>query len=808
MKNEKTPFFLIFLSFFIFFHNIFLSFYHFTLHAERFDKHFLFSYYLYHYKSSLWLPHLYLGMPLFSNIEQGFFYPFSILTKILPPVWCINMIFIVHFLFGGIFIYLYAKKIGLSKEACLGAVFVFLFNGFLLGSYTHMFVLQSYVYIPLLLYLSEKFFENKKYIWLILIGLSLGLQALTGMFQFFYYTVLFLAGYFLFKKIILGLSLHRCFMVFIFVLIISLGIFAVQFFPVYEHYLFSARKFASFAQVMDRPGDTLQFLNILDFVFPEYIQGDFVNAFSPGHFGIISLFLALIAILNYKKAKYKNYILFYSIFFILTLLLAVGKYTPLYYILYHLRIPGFSVFKKPLRIEVLTMFTLAILVGEGIEILRKVVISRKQIFLYLCIFFIFAILICFHLQNQKVALSNPNYSQIINPERFPIGLLKFLHSLSIRNFFILIFLASIFFISLVIKLNLRLKYYLPILIFLNLYLFRNFDTPFFASGELKSSWFREPESVSLIKDKYSKLYRVASLANDDISGCSESNIRSLEEKANWYNLTSLCRAKQFYWTKKTLIENTPIIYDLHSSLGHIVLPTQRYLEFVKTDLEIDPMSSESYNDFIFHPNFLSLTSSSFVIVPRWQDKPYFHNRDLFERIYEDDELYIYYYRWALKKIFFVQDYIIMKNREEILSFIKSSHFDPKRTVIIETIPKNFQPIDKYRYNLKPKYTLEINDYQNDFVELKLSTDTSGFLVFLDAYHPGWKSYIDGKENRVLRANYIFKAIYIPDGGKYRITFKYKPFSFKIGCIISCLTAVFCIFGTIVWREKQMWLRMS
>jgi uncharacterized membrane protein YfhO len=65
---------------------------------------------------------------------------------------------------------------------------------------------------------------------------------------------------------------------------------------------------------------------------------------------------------------------------------------------------------------------------------------------------------------------------------------------------------------------------------------------------------------------------------------------------------------------------------------------------------------------------------------------------------------------------------------------------------------------------------------------------NAFLVLSDTYFPGWKAYVDGKKEKIYRANYNFRAIAL-GAGTHKIEFIYDPLSFKIGAIITLLTLI-------------------
>lgn len=81
---------------------------------------------------------------------------------------------------------------------------------------------------------------------------------------------------------------------------------------------------------------------------------------------------------------------------------------------------------------------------------------------------------------------------------------------------------------------------------------------------------------------------------------------------------------------------------------------------------------------------------------------------------------------------------------------------------------------------------EITRYGNNRVACRVSADAPGFLVLLDSWYPGWKAYVDGRETEVLRANYAFRAVAL-SAGRHDVEFVFEPMSFRIGAAVSVLT---------------------
>lgn len=69
--------------------------------------------------------------------------------------------------------------------------------------------------------------------------------------------------------------------------------------------------------------------------------------------------------------------------------------------------------------------------------------------------------------------------------------------------------------------------------------------------------------------------------------------------------------------------------------------------------------------------------------------------------------------------------------------------------------------------------IRILDFSFNRLDLEIDAvpEDGGWLYYADAYHPGWKAWVDGNEVPVVPANLAFKAIWIGQG-KHRVRFAY------------------------------------
>ena len=70
--------------------------------------------------------------------------------------------------------------------------------------------------------------------------------------------------------------------------------------------------------------------------------------------------------------------------------------------------------------------------------------------------------------------------------------------------------------------------------------------------------------------------------------------------------------------------------------------------------------------------------------------------------------------------------------------------------------------------------------------MKVYCSQPAILVCLDTYAPGWEVKVDGRPNKILRANYMFRAVAL-SAGEHKVEFNYLPRSFVVGAMVSGLT---------------------
>jgi uncharacterized membrane protein YfhO len=96
--------------------------------------------------------------------------------------------------------------------------------------------------------------------------------------------------------------------------------------------------------------------------------------------------------------------------------------------------------------------------------------------------------------------------------------------------------------------------------------------------------------------------------------------------------------------------------------------------------------------------------------------------------------------------------------------------------------------------------VSILSYEPERVTVEAHIDSPGYLVLTDAFYPGWRAQVDGQSVEILRADYYFRAIYLPQGD-HAIEFAYDPTSFRIGLAVS-LVSVLAVAGALGWERLR------
>jgi hypothetical protein len=94
-----------------------------------------------------------------------------------------------------------------------------------------------------------------------------------------------------------------------------------------------------------------------------------------------------------------------------------------------------------------------------------------------------------------------------------------------------------------------------------------------------------------------------------------------------------------------------------------------------------------------------------------------------------------------------------------LDKMRAADFDPRQIALVEGFSQSPPPND----SIAPKTEIHREEYRNNFLRYRVKTDTEGLLVISEVWFPYWQLQVDGKDQELLRANYLFRGVHLGPG---------------------------------------------
>ena len=328
----------------------------------------------------LWNPYSFGGQPLFASLQTGILYPPNLLLLILPVAWAFNATIALHFLLAGVFIFLLCRRLGGSPGAGLLAAISFTFGGFLLSVHNVVSTLQSVTWAPLIFFFLLKALGRGTWSLVLLTALAVLVQFLGGGIEVFLLTqvlVLFLGlfpGTLLPEKEFIPLIGRLKALAAIYLLFLGLG--AVQILPFLEMVQQSFRSTGFSYEEATRwslAWRELVYIFLPDFFWrgTKYYYVD-QNWLKSIYLGVVPLLLVFFYFLGRDRRR-----IWFGIFMIIPLVMALGKNTPFYGLLYA-AVPGLSKIHYPVKFFFLTNLFLCLLTGLGWDALAQRLSGRSN----------------------------------------------------------------------------------------------------------------------------------------------------------------------------------------------------------------------------------------------------------------------------------------------------------------------------------------------------------------------------------------------------------------------------------------------
>jgi hypothetical protein len=721
-----------------------------------------------------WNPYIKCGVPLFATIQAGVLYPFSLLYLFLPLDLAFNWTIILHFFLAAVFTYALMRELGATLQGALTAALAVLFSGYLISVHNLLNTLISVSWYPLAMLCGCRLVKYGKIRWAVASSATLFCMFLGGGAEVVLFTCASLLLLCLYPELLPLATkentpnLKRRLGLLGLTLIVFLGLSMVQLLPFLELYPQSHRYGGVDLQEATRwslaPRDLFYFL--VPDLFGKRTSSDryweMQNYLKTIYLGPVILLLAGAYFVRQGK---RSLPLLAALS--LVLILALGKYTPLYPFLYK-HLPLFSNLRYPVKFLFLLVFYLCVVSGLGLDLLAKrfsekhkptpwytglqvgLVIALAGLLL-LAVFFPARVLV----QAQEWA------GNTLDPAYLPMVLHNFK-----RLLLIMIFSLILVFFGLRHKLVRFGSPLLLILLGLDLFL----GNRGFAQKLDAVSFHATVPMVRTLKADADLFRFHVTPEKRDLSVISGDNYREFHLKR-----------------KDALGYDLMMEHHLFDIDGYNVPLQPRYERFISL-IRGQPLVSIS--------NLLDMMNVKYVLSGNPTDIPGYslvREQGGTSKLYENSN--------RLPRAFLVKSFQVLEGDQEFARAFIESAFNPRETVLLESQPFRFLTLKKQPSIPALSPAVRIVKYENNRMVLTVDTPEAALLFMSEAFYPGWKAYVDGKDEEILRANYVFRAI--PVGpGSHRIEVVFEPLSFKIGLAVSLLTIFLLIAGWIIWTRRR------
>jgi hypothetical protein len=153
-------------------------------------------------------------------------------------------------------------------------------------------------------------------------------------------------------------------------------------------------------------------------------------------------------------------------------------------------------------------------------------------------------------------------------------------------------------------------------------------------------------------------------------------------------------------------------------------------------------------------------------------------------------------RTVLPKAWLVPSVAMIKSTEQRLGILQNPSFNPRTVALVET-PPPFPMADLDQAQPLFPLSVTVTTYEGERIALSAKVPQNALLVLGEKYYKGWKATVDGKTTEIHPVNNILRGVYLTPG-THKVEFIFDPLPFKIGKYLTL--ASFAFFAGMLVRE--------
>jgi hypothetical protein len=435
----------------------------------------------------------------------------------------------------------------------------------------------------------------------------------------------------------------------------------------------------------------------------------------------------------------------------LTLVMALGKYTFVYRLMFEY-LPAFSKFRVPKMILFLFAFGASVLAGSGLDLLAASELPRKKIALWLagCASLVLSIAGLWLLIPAAGDTIFPFLREIIGePTRYQSGdgLVSQRYVFMLREC-VVAFAMGLLYLGL---LFVWFRKWLPGKALLPLLL------------------------IVLLGDLWRVDHRFLVTTTPPESGVAKKNdiVEFLQPRMEYYRMQPMNQENAHYYADNGFANIS----------AYVTISERRYKEF------LDNFNMASSMADMMNLKYLIMNQKDFQSQRGQLGEKYV------PVLTSNNGSVVLQNQTVLPKAWLVPSAAVVADPRQRLGIISTDlRFNPARVALVETPPP--LPLAPYGAST-PTGAVTVKNYVADRIELTAASPGNAVLVLGEKYYKGWRATVDGKAVEIYPVDHILRGIYLP-AGSHNVEFFFDPLPFKVGKYVTL--ASFTFFALLFVRE--------
>lgn len=729
----------------------------------------------------LWNPYLHGGLPLLADLSSAVLYPTFVLYLVLPVPTALTLELVIHVLASAAALYVLARRLGLSQPSAVLAGAVYGYCGYTLSQVNIYMRLLPMPYLPLMLLCWHAYLRpvdtaaeggrRSRRRWLAGLAALGALQVLAGSPEMVAFTWLTLLAWGLCQSPA-RLSAGRRARCWLLAGMAAAGLAAPQLLPLVEM-AGQSRRGAGLE------GETFGHWSLDPRRSPELVLPGFLgrtDVLEPGAYWgagivdsgfpyVLSLYLgALVLALAAAAVAYRSHgvlprrisklLLFLSL---LAVVLSFGRFLPFFDLGYRW-VPGVQLFRYPIKFLTLAILPMALLAGQGAEILARAPRRRQRIVLragWLVTFAAAALLLLWVTVPAFAAAVQQLFFGDAGP-RIEHGLLAaWLHMAAVW------LAATLAYQLAALRPGGWFPWALAGLVALDLMLGGRRLNPTVPPAMITEV----PPAAVLVSEHLGdgRFYR----SPGRVSGALQAPSAGIEWLNRWARELLRFYLASFY--------GIPVIFhdDYNGLAPRRVMRLKWTVEAVPWHQRLPLLSAGAVRVFITEDDL---------------DEP---GVEKLGTIFSSSRpVHVYRNDRAAERVTLVTAYVRALSEDEAVSAMLAPGFDPRQHAVVEG------EVPEAATECRGPGRAVVREESLHRRSIAVTNACPGLLVLSEVHYPGWRVRLDGSPAPLLRANAAFSAVWLPPG-EHDVEWTYVPRSLHLSLLISGLT-----LGGLIWIGRR------